>query len=130
MTEVITTTITTIGVVVVAVLQLKQKRQLNRIGVDAAEARQQTTNSHQTNLRDDVDAAKAAAQSAQRSAERTEGFARDIDESVKALTHSLARRFDILQRQIRTERADRTQAITDLGDTLARHIANTIKEEP
>ena len=53
MTEPVTLQIiTTVGLVVVAWLG---NRKLNRIGGDAREARDQTANSHGTNLRDDMD---------------------------------------------------------------------------
>lgn len=52
MTQVYVQLIATFGLVVVALIG---NRKLNRIGADAKEARDQTANTHDTNLRDDLD---------------------------------------------------------------------------
>lgn len=51
-TQITVQIIATVGLVVVAWIG---NRKLNRIGADAKEARNQTANTHETNLRDDLD---------------------------------------------------------------------------
>ena len=49
--------ITTLGLVITAILG---GRKLNKVGRDAKEARDQTANTHETNLRDDLDSQHAS----------------------------------------------------------------------
>lgn len=128
--------ITTAGVLGVAIVQGLMTRRLKAIGADAAEARNQTKNTHQTNLRDDLDeaitkatdaATKAgqAASSAARSVLRVEGYVRDVDISVRAVEHSLTRHVGLINnRLVETE-----QAIpATVRAAMAEHIANHHKK--
>lgn len=121
MNEVWVQVVTTVGVVIVAVIQAAANRRLKVIGRDAAEARSQTANTHDTNLRHDIDniaakvdtladtvetaaaaaeTAAAAAERAGRAADRVEAYVRDVDTSVRSVQHSLDRQVGILNRRV------------------------------
>lgn len=108
--------ITTFGVVLVAGLQLIDRQKIKRID-------RQTTNSHGTqNLRDDIDTAKASSASAARAAGRAEEYCRDIDESVRAVQHSLERHTGLITGQIEHEAKERKWADDVLEQALTKHL--------
>lgn len=83
--------ITTGGVIIVAILSLINHRAVR-------EVRSQVQNEHSSNLRHDLDAAADAAKQAKEAAHRTERYVKDLDVSLKALEHSLDRRFEMAGR--------------------------------
>lgn len=116
MTEnVLVQVVTTLGVVVVAVVQALSHRRLKAIGADAKEARDQTANTHSSNLREDMDKIAADAKKAAVAAERAAEHTKDVDESVRALRHSVDRKTDEL-----------AEHISDLEHTIPQRIDRAI----
>ena len=62
---------------------------------DVKAIKEQTNNSHETNLREDVDLAKDDARAAKESSHRTERHVADLVKSVRAVEHSLDLRTDL-----------------------------------
>ena len=97
---------------------------------DVAVVKEEVKNSHQSVLRHDLDRAieraetaaglaeqsRDASRSAALAAERTEGFARDIDRSVRALGHSIER-----------SRTELGASIGELEHTIPRRIDRAIQ---
>lgn len=138
--------ITTAGVVLVGFMQLFTNRRLKVVGKDAAEAREQTKNTHETNLRHDLDEVKDkvtglddavtkasdaaerasdAACSAARTVIRVENYVRDVDASVRGVQHSLERNVGLLRQRVQ----DTEQGITaTVRAALSEHVQTHHKE--
>lgn len=147
MTEtVIVQIITTAGVVIVAFMQLLTNRRLKTVGEDAAEARNQTKNTHETNLRHDLDEVKdkmtgldeavgqataaaqkasVAAESAARTVRQVEGYVRDVDASVRGVKHSLDRHVGLLRQRVEETEHGITATVRA---ALSEHVQNHHKE--
>ena len=83
---------------------------------DVKEIKAQTNNSHETNLREDVDLAKDDARAAKESSHRTERHVVDLVKSVRAVEHSLDLRTDL-----------HTKAIDELtDDTMPNVVAHAL----
>ena len=78
---------------------------------DVKEIKAQTNNSHETNLREDVDLAKDDARAAKESSHRTERHVVDLVKSVRAVEHSLDLRTDL-----------HTKAIDELADDTVPNV--------
>ena len=87
---------------------------------DVAAIKEQTNNSHSTNLREDVDRFGATSQRAMESAHRTERLAEDLVKSLRAVEHSLDRRTDLQSKAI-DELADDTMPNV-VAQALAAHV--------
>lgn len=103
--------ITTLGLVVIAVIG---NRKLNRIGGDAREAREQTANTHETNLRDDVDAIAELVRGQSRHLERIDRHLEDLHTEDESIEQTLGTRAGRLARAL----ADQQAA---LADAIHRH---------
>lgn len=104
--------------------------QVSSTAADVAVVKEEVKNSHQSVLRHDLDRAIEraetaaglaeqsldASRSAALAAERTEGFARDIDRSVRALGHSIER-----------SRTELGASIGELEHTIPRRIDRAIQ---
>lgn len=106
---------------------IAQSRKLNRIGSDAREARDQTANSHGTNLRDDVDNVdgKVVALSGQmhglaRTLHRIEAWMKDLTEADSQLEDTMDRRKLAAQRDLGKLREEIPEIIrAELGQHIA-----------
>lgn len=113
--------ITTLGAVLLEVV--RQGRKLNRIGSDAREARDQTANTHSTNLRDDLDGVggKVNTLSGQvhgltRTLHRIEGWMKDLTDADTQLEDTMDRRKLAAQRDLGKLREEIPDIIrTELG---------------
>lgn len=106
---------------------ISTRRKLSSVGDDAREARDQTANSHGTNLRDDVDNVdgKVVALSGQmhglaRTLHRIEGWVRDLTDADAQLEDTIDRRKIAAQRELMKLRDDIPEIIrTELGQHAA-----------
>lgn len=94
---------------------------------DVKAIKEQTNNSHETNLREDVDLAKDDARAAKESSHRTERHVVDLVRSVRAVEHSLDRRTDLQDRAI-GELADDTIPNV-IAQALAAHVRHYHQEQ-
>ena len=97
-----------VGLPAILVALIQQHRKVDAV-VD------QVKNTHDTNLRNDLDEAKLEAKLAKESSHRTERLAEDLIKTVRALEHSIDRR-DLLRAEFEGEsRADRARIREDLA---------------
>lgn len=75
-------------------------KKLNRIGGDAKEAREQTANTHTTNLRDDIDDVKGAVKGIERTVTRLSDWATDLTNADLAIERTLDRKTLANEREI------------------------------
>lgn len=101
----------TIFLAIPALTTLFTQRKTRR---DVASIKSQVENTHESNLRDDIDEVKHAAARNETAIGRLTLFISDLDESVKAQAHSIERRYALTHAEI-----------AELNENLRAHIADT-----
>lgn len=104
------------GVLTAWLVNRSTRHKLASLASDTAEVKEQVKNTHDTNLRHDVDDLKAGLASVIRGQEDTGRYVADIDKSLRAIGHSLDRR-DRLQ----------TQALAEAIEDRKRETADAIE---
>lgn len=114
----------------------------NAAAADLREIKEQVTNSHATNLRNDMDETKRIAADAHQeailakeSAHRTERLVKDLKVSMAALENSMDRRVGIQTKAVEEVRGDLTDHVEDVPEVIedalgkARQIAAGLVSE-
>lgn len=108
------------------VSHLATRAKLTTTAQDVREVKEQVKNSHSSNLRVDLDKASAAAH-------RTESYAADLAESMKALERSLERRYRLTEKRIEEALEDHHRDIkevrADMSDCMSEHLEQHHKEK-
>lgn len=117
--------------VAVLITRSNHKKELADTKALVQKVDEQVSNSHETNLRHDMDAtkkvadeAKTEAQLARQSSDRTELLTRDLLKSVAAIQHSLERRDGIQTEQLREMSRDLKDHIDAVTPTLEEWFDN------
>ena len=108
---------------------------------DVAQVKEQVANTHSTNLRVDIDAAKASASDAATDAKlaaeashRTERLVEDLVKSIRAGEHSADRRYELHAKEIETVRADLDAHLDEipaiLDHAFAEHCPKRHPDQP
>lgn len=105
-----------VGVIPALLTYRSTRDKLSSLAEDTAVVKEQVKNTHDTNLRHDVDDLKAGLASVIRGQEDTGRYVADIDKSLRAIGHSLDRR-DRLQ----------TQALAEAVEDRKRETADAIE---
>lgn len=95
---------------------------------DVREIKEQTNNSHATNLREDIDQAKAEAREAKEGVHRVERHVVDLTKSIRANEHSLDRRSDLADRALSDAVEDRHREIAELRETIPDLIGDALDQ--
>lgn len=115
MVEIVIALITTSGIVVVALLQRDNSKKLKRIEGLTVDTKDQVANSHQTNLRDDLDAIHADIKGLRTQQARTETGMETVaaqQAAVDAKVETLVARGDLATLQAQAEHRKLWDAIT------------------
>lgn len=89
---------------------------------DMATIKAQVKNTHDRNLREDLDSAVESANLAAASAHRTERYVADLNETIRAMQHSLDRRSDLQTTATDELRTDLGRHIDEVPQMLAREV--------
>ena len=101
---------------------------LAAVALDTAEVKEQVKNTHESNLRHDIDALKAGLDVQVEASHRVERYVTDVAESLRAIEHSLDRRYRIQAKDLEHAVEDRQRAIQTLTDEIPGQIRDTLKE--
>lgn len=101
---------------------------LASVAQDTADVKEQVKNTHSTNLRHDIDALKAGLDVQVEASHRVERYVTDFAESLRAIEHSLDRRYRIQAKDLEHAIEDRQRAIQALTDEIPGQIRDALKD--
>lgn len=117
--------IITAGAVVVAIVSLIATY-ANR--QDVKDVKDQVKNTHETNLRQDIDKVKMDAELAQNSAHRTEIFINDLKETIDSFENSMKRHTGLQAKALSEIRSDVGTFGQRLDAHIEREVPNTVRK--
>ena len=100
---------------------------LASVAQDTADVKEQVKNTHSTNLRNDLDALRSDVQTQAEAIHRVERHVEDVAESVRAIEHSLDRRYRIQAKDLEHAVEDSQRAVQTLTDEIPGQIRDALK---
>ena len=101
---------------------------LAAVAQDTADVKEQVKNTHESNLRHDIDQLAAATTSSVEAIHRVERHVEDLAESIRSVEQSLDRRYRIQAKDLEHAIEDRQRAIQTLTDEIPGQIRDALKE--
>ena len=101
---------------------------LTAVAQDTADVKEQVKNAHSTNLRHDIDALQAGLDVQAEASHRVERYVSDFAESLRAIEHSLDRRYRIQAKDLEHAIEDSERAIQALTDEIPGQIRDALRE--
>lgn len=123
----------------VVIVLLQQNKKLNRIGVDAREAREQTANDHAgadyPNLRDELTATRGLIHGLVRQLGGLEQWVRDLATGADRIDDTISRKALIAARELSDFKEEREERLTrmlrqDVPEIVRREIAQHVADCP